>query len=308
MGSTILQLCQDACDEPALSLGRPSTLFASDNNGDDSDRKLLRALTATCRYLQKDYDWQVLAREASFETVAQQSQPGVVPSDWLRFVPDTFWNRTARWKLAGPISPQERQQFKAWYTGTVVPYFWQQGDAIQLFPVPDAGLLCSFEYIANAIGYAAGSVAVSATSTADSRTMTLGSTTGLSVGMTISGPTIPPDTVITALETDTEITLSNRASATLSSGAYTARTPRVRFSADTDVTVWEDELIVRGIVWQYRKGERLDYAQDQADFEKAKADVLKQDGGRRKFSMNGRTPTAQERIDQMRSAAVVIRT
>ena len=53
MGSTILQLCQDACDEPALSLGRPSTLFASDNNGDDSDRKLLRALTATCRYLQK---------------------------------------------------------------------------------------------------------------------------------------------------------------------------------------------------------------------------------------------------------------
>ncbi len=45
MGSTILQICQDAAVGPALNLRRPQTLFSETDEGDTSSAKLLRALT-----------------------------------------------------------------------------------------------------------------------------------------------------------------------------------------------------------------------------------------------------------------------
>ena len=67
------------------------------------------------------------------------------------------------------------------------------------------------------------------------------------------------------------------------------RLPVTRFSADTDQTAWDDELITLGLIAEYRKGERFDYAQDQADFEMCLANRVKADGGSRILSMRGRT-------------------
>lgn len=308
MAVTILQLCQDACDEPSMNLDRPSTLFPSDPNGDTSARKLLRTLTRVTRDLAKDYDWQALMREHVFAAAAQEDQAGGVPTNFLRFVDETFWNRTARWRLAGPVSPDQRQEMKTWYAGAPVPYFWQRGDRIQMFPVPAAGQICAYEYVANTIGYATGSVSMTGATTADNATITTTSTTGLSAGMTLTGANIVPDSIILSVVTNTSVTINTVASKAATGQSFTARTPLTRFLADTNLTLWDDELIVRGIVYEYRKGERFDYAQDLADFEKCKADALKRDGGRRRINMRGTKPsTANDRLAAIKSAAVIIR-
>ena len=75
--------------------------------------------------------------------------------------------------------------------------------------------------------------------------------------------------------------------------------PRIsRFAADTDIPLWDDELMTLGAIFQYRKGLRKDYAQDQIDFEGCLANRIKADGGSKVLSMGGssardrgRTPT-----------------
>jgi hypothetical protein len=241
MGSSILQLVQDAADDPALSLTRPSTLFPIDDDGDTSPRKLLRALTRTTHYLAGIYDWQVLRKEQSFTTVNQETQTSAVPNDFLRFVPETFWNRTMTWKVTGPLSPADWQGMKARMQTSVVPQFTQRGNAILFSQVPTTGQTCAFEYIRKIVGFA----------------------------------------------TD-------------------GTTARNRFTADTDTTLWDDELVTQGVILQYRKGERFDYAQDDADFQLLMANSIKQDGGRRVINMGGRGNSAQSRIDQARSSVAVV--
>lgn len=305
--ATILQLCQDAADESGVNFDRPTTLFAADNNGDSSDRKLLRALTRVVKDLAGTYDWQVLLRERVFTAALAEEQNGAIPGDFLRFVPETFWNRTNRWRLSGPVTPAEWQQMQSWYTGAVVPYFRQRGNAIVLFPAPASANVLAFEYVANTIGHATGSTSFTATSTLHGATLTVTGGTTPSVGQAVTGAYVPAGALVTAVA-GADVTLSTVASKAATGSSYTAVTPLTRFVADTDVTLWDDELITRGIVYEIRKGERLDYAQDKADFETLKADRIKQDGGRRKVAMGGRVGSAAERIEQMRSAAVVIRT
>ena len=307
MGSSILQICQDASDEPGMGLARPATLFAADNNGNDTDRKLLRSLARAVAYLAGTYDWQTLRREMVFAATATEDQPGAIAADFLRFVPETFWNRTNRWRLDGPKSPAECQSTKAWYTSTIVPSFCQRGGDVLLFPVPNAGIVCSYEYISNAVGYASQSVTFSGAAAKGSAVVAVSDTTGLSVGMTVAGAGIAPGALIAALVSNTSITLTTLA-ATTTTGSMTARTQRTRFAADTDTTLWDDELMIAGIVWQYRKGERFDFAQDQADFMGLMADRLKQDGGRKTINMRGRSQTADQRLAEMRSSAVMVGT
>lgn len=306
MGSTLLQLTQDAAID--LGVNMPATLFAADDNGDTSDVKLLRAATRTLKYLAGTYDWQVLRRECVFQALAQESQIGALPSDFLRFVPETMWDRTSRWRVAGPTSPAEWQEIKTWITAAVTPYFCQRGDTILFYPVPTANNKIGFEYIANTIGFLAGATAITGASTAGSSTLTVASTTGISAGMEVRGGDFPPGSLIKDVPSSTTLTLTNTAVVGIASAAYSVVTPLTRFQTDTDVVAFDDELITQGIVYQYRKAERFDYAQDQQDFLQLMNDRIKQDGGRRPVNMaRGRRNSAQDRIEAMRSAAVVIK-
>lgn len=66
----------------------------------------------------------------------------------------------------------------------------------------------------------------------------------------------------------------------------TGVTQKTRFSADTDIPYFDDELLTLGLVWRYRKSEGLDYAEEFRDFELRMAELLKMDGGRRVLDMN----------------------
>ena len=53
-------------------------------------------------------DYQALIDANAALTAAQaEEQVSAIPADFLRFVPETFWNRTNRWRLSGPVTPAE---------------------------------------------------------------------------------------------------------------------------------------------------------------------------------------------------------
>lgn len=71
-----------------------------------------------------------------------------LPSDWQSQIPQTEWDRTNRWPLQGPQSPQDWQSFKSGivYAGPR-ERFRILGNTITLNPPPSNGLLFAFEYI-----------------------------------------------------------------------------------------------------------------------------------------------------------------
>lgn len=73
-----------------------------------------------------------------------------LPSDWLSEIPQTEWDRTNRWPLLGPQSPQDWQSFKSGivYAGPRQRFRIQE-DQILINPPPPNGLLFSLEYISN---------------------------------------------------------------------------------------------------------------------------------------------------------------
>lgn len=217
MGQTILQLATDAATE--LSQIIPTAVVA--NTGDPGAQKLLRHLTRTCRQLAGRFDWQVLRREKTFTTTATATQTGALPTDFLRFVPDSMFNRTKDTRVGGPLTADEWQAYQAVAYGSVYDQFTVRGNAFLMSPTPTAGNTIAYEYVTKYIGTnAAGS------------------------------------------------------------------TERTSFTADDDVTYFDDELIILGIVWRYRKAEGLDYSEEFREYELRYYDMIKMDGGRRTLDMN----------------------
>jgi hypothetical protein len=79
-------------------------------------------------------------------TFGQVNYP--LPTDWLRQIEQTEWDRTNRWPLNGPKSAQEWQNFKSGivYAGPRLR-FRIAGNTIQLNPPPSAASLLSMEYV-----------------------------------------------------------------------------------------------------------------------------------------------------------------
>lgn len=93
--------------------------------------------------------WQTLTKEASFTTVAAESQ-GLIATHAAGFgyiVNDTIWNRTQRRPVFGPRAPHQWQQMLAQTLSGPFNQFRIRGDAILFNPVPTAGESCYFEYV-----------------------------------------------------------------------------------------------------------------------------------------------------------------
>lgn len=88
-------------------------------------------------------------------TMSQVAYP--LPSDWLKQVPQTEWDRTNRWPMLGPKSAQEWQSFKSGivYAGPRERFRIQLG-ALQISPPPPNGLIFAYEYISSAWVVSAG--------------------------------------------------------------------------------------------------------------------------------------------------------
>ena len=96
------------------------------------------------------YSWQALTKEATFTTVATESQ-GVITtiagSDFNFIINETFWNRSQRRPVFGPLSESKWQQLKA--QQIVGPWVQHRirGNTLIFIPVPAAGQICAFEWV-----------------------------------------------------------------------------------------------------------------------------------------------------------------
>jgi len=91
----------------ALGITAPTALFSAT---DDQTIQLRNLMNQAGLHLAKgadtDHAWRVLQSEKTFSTTAAAAQTGALPSDFGWFINDTFWNRTTRIKLRGPVSPR----------------------------------------------------------------------------------------------------------------------------------------------------------------------------------------------------------
>jgi len=155
---SLLTLIQNACD--LLSISRPTAVISSP---DQQIRQLLAAAQEEGYDLAHRFDWQALTNEQTFTTVAQASQTGAVPADWDRFIPNSFFNRTTRRELIGPITPQQWQAIQAQpQLNRVYLAFRERDGSFLITPNPPAGQTIAFEYVSKNWCQSAGNVAQSA--------------------------------------------------------------------------------------------------------------------------------------------------
>jgi hypothetical protein len=140
---TVLSIIQNSCQR--LSLVQPSTVTGST---DRQVQQLFGLLNQTGHDLHNDLNWSDLMTEFTFTTVNSDVQPVALPADMERPIPNTFFNRSTRRGVLGPITPQRWQAIKAQPIFNVVYLSWRKRTGQFLMtPTPPAGQTIAFEYI-----------------------------------------------------------------------------------------------------------------------------------------------------------------
>lgn len=133
----------------AVGMSEPSSALA--NQADDVIQ-IVELLNQEGRALSSRYMWQALTFEATFTTVATESQGALgtiigATQQLRRIVNDTIWDRTQRLPICGPLSKQRWQAQKSLtFTGPYSEYRIR-GNQILFNPAPAAGHSCYFEYV-----------------------------------------------------------------------------------------------------------------------------------------------------------------
>lgn len=140
---SLLTICQNAAN--LLSIPAPESVVGST----DQQTILLYALAKRAgRDVADSYDWQVLTEQHTFTTTATAEQTGAVPDDLDHFVSDSFFDRTTRRQLIGPITPQAWQAIQAQPALNRVFLAWRQRSGEFLItPTPSAGDEIAYSYV-----------------------------------------------------------------------------------------------------------------------------------------------------------------
>ena len=138
---TLLTICNNAASEVDLN---PFTTIVS--NSDPGAVKLLRYAGKVGDRLMKVCEWQILRKEKTFTGVSGSEQTSILPADFDRFVPETFWNRSSEDLIAGPISSTEWQDLTA-RSHAGRPKFILRGGSVFIIPVLAGGESLAFEYV-----------------------------------------------------------------------------------------------------------------------------------------------------------------
>ncbi len=188
---------------------------------------------------------------------AQESY--AMPGDFDYHLNRTHWDRTNRWELMGPISPQEWQWRKSGIiASTPRRRFRIKGAADTQFfvdPAPgsgDSGQYLSFEY--------------QSSNWVRPKTWTASTSFAAGTYSSYNG-----NYYYTAAGGTTGSTAPVHKSGSVSDGGVTwlayVDSPYDRFLADTDIPVLDEDLISMGIIWFWRKRKSLAYADDKEAWE-----------------------------------------
>lgn len=108
MARTLLRICQDVAGELGTSV--PASVIANE----DSTASRLKVLInrAAEGIVLDDHNWNVLERMHTFLTVVDQAEYDL-PADFGRPCHRTHWNRTTRWRINGPLTPEQYAYLQA---------------------------------------------------------------------------------------------------------------------------------------------------------------------------------------------------
>lgn len=135
----------------AVGVPEPSTAVANQN---EDVQQLVELLNQEGRQLSKRGNWQALTFEASFTSVATESQ-GTLASiigatqELRKIINETIWDRTSQQQFYGPLSPRARQASLAQSLSSPFPRYFIRGGTLRMNPAPTAGDTCYFEYVSN---------------------------------------------------------------------------------------------------------------------------------------------------------------
>lgn len=116
-------------------------------NSDDTATQLLALLNQAGEELAQDFAWQAITFEATFTTLAAESQGAMesIAPGWAYIVNDTIWNRTENEPFFA-LSAQEWQREKSAAVTGPGSRFRIRGGELLMNPAPAAGKTCAFEY------------------------------------------------------------------------------------------------------------------------------------------------------------------
>lgn len=127
-----------------LNLNSPTTVITS------SDKNIIQILSLANEEgmsLMRRHPWTILTAEKTFTGTADDVQVGAIESDFDRFIDESFYNRTQRRPVEGPISPQDWQQVQATTATTLIESFRVRGTDILITPTPNGTDEYAYEYI-----------------------------------------------------------------------------------------------------------------------------------------------------------------
>lgn len=136
---TITQAIADTTSGP-----RPSTIVSNTN---PEAQSYLRSVKKVGLRLMKVYPWNILRKENTFTAPGTETliASASMPSDFDRFIPETFWNRSTSVLLSGPVPASRWQSLKAeTYVGDNVMFTYRGGD---ILAIPTVSGTMAFEYI-----------------------------------------------------------------------------------------------------------------------------------------------------------------
>lgn len=139
---SLLTLVQNAAKQ--LGLTSPASAY---NATDQQVIQLVALAQLEGVELSKRHDWTVLTKEKTFTGTAAAAQTGAIPSDFDRFVNETFFNRTQKKPVDGPLSPQDWQFAQSVVAQTITESFRKRGTDLLITPTPNGTDTYAYEYI-----------------------------------------------------------------------------------------------------------------------------------------------------------------
>lgn len=143
---TLLSIANAVADETKGP--RPATIAG---NTDPDAQNMLRLINKVGTRLMRIFAWDILRKEHAFtasgvETVLASAS---MPSDFDRFITETFWDRDSNNLLSGPISAVEWNGLKVQTFSSNNKKFIYRGGDILTQPVFASGVNLAFEYVSN---------------------------------------------------------------------------------------------------------------------------------------------------------------
>lgn len=250
--ATVIDLVQDALND--LGFTAPSTILGTD----PSSLNLKSILRNQSRHLRNQRVIPTIKKKHEITTTLDRRKYPL-PKDFFAPIGRTQRDQTNRLALCGPLSDEEWNLWEYEFQTSGAPYGYRifgadgnpttNGGQFELIPQPAEGTVLSFEYIMNSlfippyfsIGEVVAANAYRSASGYIYKT-TAGGTTGSDIPDHTSGTASDGTVNWTFIDTPYETPIT-----------------------DNDLSVFDDDIMILGIQWRFKKSKSLDYSAELAE-------------------------------------------